>query len=122
MRSLKYDRYFRFDIVYDEELDAYGVGLEEYNPACNNGDNVIYNASIYNKDEQRALDEIMRIINSRTQADEKITVRERGMYYIDLREQYPEVAFRHLKNDRATLVEYLANKALDMQETTIGEE
>ena len=118
MFRLKYDRYFRFEIIYDEEINALGAGLIEYDPSSAK---TLMQASIYidSDDEEQALNEVMRIILSRTGEDEKITVRERGYYFIDLREQYPEIAFRYLQSDRVQKVEELANKALDEQKTEV---
>ena len=119
MFRLKYDRYFRFEIIYDEEINALGAGLIEYEPTSAE---TLMQASIYvdNDDEEQALNEVMRIILDRTSVDEKITVRERGYYYVDLREHYPEIAFRYLQSDRAQTVEELANKALDNQQTEVN--
>lgn len=129
MFSLKYDRYFRFHVVYDEELKAYGAGLEEYKPAQQGESPVIYSTSVYADCEEQILKEVMRRITSRAEVDETLSVRERGMYYIDLRKQYPDIVFRYLRSITATQVEQLANKALDDQHqhqyqqlTTIGDD
>src|SRR5699024_11974908 len=101
MNELKYDRYFRFEIIYDDEINALGVGLEEYLPH-KQGNNSVFCASLYvtGDDDTEAINKVMELIINRTSDGEKVTVLERGMYYIDLRDLYSYIAFLYIISDR----------------------